>query len=90
MIYDVTNSRHLALVDSKGLQIPYAYEFNDETCEVKFYLTGDQNGKRRPVVSGESYFAGYELVRCSAIVKGAKMVPREKTNAPDSRTTKGR
>lgn len=83
MVYTVENSKGLMLVDARGVRITHAYEFNDETCEVKFYLTGDrQDQKRRTTVaSGDGYKTGFDVVRCSAIVKGAKMVPRVKKAA---------
>lgn len=83
MIYTVENSRELMLVDARGVRITHAYEFNDETCEVKFYLTGDRKDspRRFTVASGDGYETGFDIVRCSAIVKGAKMVPRMKKAA---------
>lgn len=78
MIWTVENSRGMKLVDNTGTAIPHAYEFDDQTGEVKFYLFGkDDRGAIKAVRSGTSFFkGGYELVKASAVIKGAKMVPR--------------
>jgi hypothetical protein len=79
VIYTPSNSKGLILVDNTGTRIPAVYEFNDETCEVKFYLIGD--GPRKPhfARSGNSYQEGYDIVRASAVIKGAKMIQREES-----------
>lgn len=71
MIWNPENSKGMKLVDSSGTFINYAFEFNDETFEVKFYLTGIRDGKNRIVVGDK------QTITASAIVPGAKMVPRD-------------
>lgn len=76
MVYNVENSKGLTLVDSHGIKIPFAFEFNEETSEVKFYVTGVLEGKTKVL----SY--GGELIRASAIIPGAKM---ERSDCRDGR-----
>jgi hypothetical protein len=75
MIYNTKNSSGLMLVDSRGTAIPYAYEFNDETSEVKFYMIGKRNGETKLIRTG-SLELGLDLVSCTAVIPGAKMISR--------------
>lgn len=71
MKYTPKNSKGLKLIDSNGNTIPFVYEFDDQSYEVKFYLAS-KNGK--VVVSGDSFSKGKTLVKASAIIYGARMV----------------
>lgn len=71
MIYTPEDFRSFTLVDSKETALPYAFEFNDETCETKFYVTGLSGGRTRILVADK------EPIVASTLIPGARMVPRE-------------
>ena len=78
MIWTPQNSKGMILVDSSGTQVPYVFEFNDETCEAKFYVGTKKDGKTQLVMSQLSETPWKrEAVKCSAIIQGAKMIQRE-------------
>lgn len=70
MIWDTKNSKGKMLVDVNGRRIPMAFEFNDETCEVKCYMSSD--GK--VLMSGKSLAEGLEIIKVSFVAVGAKMI----------------
>lgn len=74
------------LVDAKGLPIPYAYSFDDETNEVEIFLTGkDEQGHTRVVtrsVPTDDGSLAWETVKVKTILTGAKLVDKDYKIAP--------
>lgn len=71
MIWDTKNSEGMMLVDANGTRVPFAYEFNEATSEVKMYVTGTKEGKPKVLVT-----EGKPLT-VSVNMPGARMIPRE-------------
>lgn len=68
MVYTPQNSRGLKLVDCDGREIKYAFEFNDETFEGKFFVLNKVGDGKFKVENGK-------LATCELTIPGARMVP---------------
>lgn len=76
MVWTPLNSKGMKLVDSRGTEIQAAYEFDDETQEVKFYLQGKRpDAWKYSNVIVDS--VNKRAVKCSVVVPGTKIVSKD-------------
>jgi hypothetical protein len=76
VIYTAENCKDRVLVDATGTMIPGVQSWNDETSEVTFIL---MSKNIKAIVSGFSYEEGFELVKATAVIKGARLLSKEET-----------